>query len=291
MYHFTNSEYADMHFVYGFCNGNSRAAVEEYRRRFPNRQIPNRQVFTDLHNRLRETGSVVKVKPDGVMKTPVQVEEAVIQSVLRSPGTSVRRVSRQQIVSTSQTWRILSNEGLYPYHLQKVQALHPGDNVARTQFCRWVAANRRLVKLILFTDEAQFTRNGINNTKNTHIWAEDNPNATVQTNFQQRFSVNVWCGLIKDKLIGPYILDNAINGATYLQFLQDALPELLRDVPVETQETMYYQHDGAPPHRSQNVMRFLHNRYGDRIIAHQGQVHWPPRSPDLTPMDFFYGAI
>ena len=36
---FSHVEYCDMHFVYGFCDGNARAAVEEYQRRFPDRRI------------------------------------------------------------------------------------------------------------------------------------------------------------------------------------------------------------------------------------------------------------
>ena len=32
---FSHVEYCDMHFVYGFCDGNARAAVDEYQRRFP----------------------------------------------------------------------------------------------------------------------------------------------------------------------------------------------------------------------------------------------------------------
>jgi hypothetical protein len=32
---FSHLEYCDMHFVYGFCDGNARAAVDEYQRRFP----------------------------------------------------------------------------------------------------------------------------------------------------------------------------------------------------------------------------------------------------------------
>jgi len=32
---FSHMEYCDMHFVYGFCNGNARAAVEEYQRCSP----------------------------------------------------------------------------------------------------------------------------------------------------------------------------------------------------------------------------------------------------------------
>ncbi|EZA56920.1 hypothetical protein X777_15925 [Ooceraea biroi] len=39
---FSNEEYTDIHFVYGFCDGNARAAVREYQRRFPNRRVPDR---------------------------------------------------------------------------------------------------------------------------------------------------------------------------------------------------------------------------------------------------------
>ena len=42
---YSHVEYCDKHFVYGFCNGDSRASVEEYRRRFPDRRIPSRRVF------------------------------------------------------------------------------------------------------------------------------------------------------------------------------------------------------------------------------------------------------
>jgi hypothetical protein len=42
---FTYAEYDDMLNVYGFCDGSATAAVEEYRRRFPKRRIPDRCVF------------------------------------------------------------------------------------------------------------------------------------------------------------------------------------------------------------------------------------------------------
>ncbi|GFW03946.1 uncharacterized protein TNCV_2050621 [Trichonephila clavipes] len=31
----------------------------------------------------------------------------------------------------------------------------------------------------------------------------------------------------------------------------------------------------------------LKNTFGDRLIAHFGSVNWPPRSCDLTPLDYF----
>ena len=42
-----------MHFVYGFCDGNASAALEEYRSRYPERRIPTRGVFTRVQQRFR----------------------------------------------------------------------------------------------------------------------------------------------------------------------------------------------------------------------------------------------
>ena len=36
---FPHVEYCDIHFLYGFCDGNANAAVEEYRRRYPERRF------------------------------------------------------------------------------------------------------------------------------------------------------------------------------------------------------------------------------------------------------------
>ena len=55
---FSHVEYCDMHFVYGFCDDNPRAAVEEYQRRIPDRRIPSRSVFTRIRQTLRDTGSL-----------------------------------------------------------------------------------------------------------------------------------------------------------------------------------------------------------------------------------------
>jgi len=43
---YSNVEYADMIFVYGFCNDNAMKAMREYARRFSNRRMLNRRVIT-----------------------------------------------------------------------------------------------------------------------------------------------------------------------------------------------------------------------------------------------------
>ena len=52
---FSREEIADIIFCYGFCNGNSARAREEYGRRFPNRRLPYREVFFNSFQRLRQT--------------------------------------------------------------------------------------------------------------------------------------------------------------------------------------------------------------------------------------------
>ena len=58
---FSHVEYCDMHFVYGFCDGNACAAVDEYQRRFPDRRIPSRGVFSRIPQTMRETGCLPSV--------------------------------------------------------------------------------------------------------------------------------------------------------------------------------------------------------------------------------------
>ena len=57
-HNFTNAEYADVMYAYGFSDGSATAAVEEHRRRFPTRRIPDRRVFYKVFNTLRECGTL-----------------------------------------------------------------------------------------------------------------------------------------------------------------------------------------------------------------------------------------
>jgi hypothetical protein len=89
---FFYEEYADMHFVYGFCNGNTTAAVEEDRLRYPRRRIPDRHVFTCVHQHLREKGSFPSVNrhAERQVQRNMEDDEHIIDMVQRSPHTSKR---------------------------------------------------------------------------------------------------------------------------------------------------------------------------------------------------------
>lgn len=69
-------------------------------------------------------------------------------------------------------------------------------------------------------------------------------------------------------------------------FLENELPGLLEDRNVD-QRGLILQHDGAPPHFSLAVRNHLNAMYPNRWIGRGGPHAWHPRSPDLTPLDYF----
>jgi len=50
---------------------------------------------------------------------------------------------------------------------------------------------------------------------------------------------------------------------------------------------MYFQHEGAPPHYTRNVREYLNKSSPNHWLGHGGPIAWPPRSPDLTSLDYY----
>jgi hypothetical protein len=171
-----------------------------------------------------------------------------------------------------------------------VQGLEEGDEARWLDLCRWVITNPWLIPFILFADEVSFTCDGINNTHNSYWWSNKIPHAIVEINSQHRFSVNVWCSVIGSQLIGPAVLQSRLIGRAYVDLLQNELPLLLEEVPLAKRMCMVFQHVRAPAHYSRLVTHHLNLTFPEWWIGHGSNVQWPPRSPDLTPLDFCCGV-
>lgn len=291
---YSSAELTDMLLVYGESRQNSREAIRLYNERYPQRRTPSKNIFEHIVRRLRETGCLKPVKADSGrtrFRRTVQVEEAVLNSVERDPNISTRIISNELgNISQPSVVRVLQEQQLKPYHFTRVQELLPTDYGPREVFCQWflhqLQNDRRFSKRVLFTDEASFTRRGIVNFHNYHSWAEENPHALRIANSQHQFSINIWAGIVGNEIIGPVVLPNRLNGASYLNFLVHELPDIL-PLYLRDNNRLWFQHDGAPPHFAAEVRRFLNEAYGHRWIGRGGPVAWPPRSPDINPLDFY----
>ncbi|GFX44287.1 putative transposable element [Trichonephila clavipes] len=75
-----------------------------------------------------------------------------------------------------------------------------------------------------------------------------------------------------------------VNGDRYRAMITNFfIPELNNH---DVQE-LWIQHDGATCHTARATIDLLKDTFGDRIISRFGPVNWPPRSCDLTPLDYF----
>lgn len=231
---YSNVEYADMVFVYGFCDGNATEAVREYARRFPNRRLPDRRVITLTFNRLREIGSF------SIRQDPLRanlIENRVLRHFNNNPETSVRRTSAALQVPRQTIWRTLRGNNRHPYHIQRVQSLLPQDYFKRLNFSNWFLEqfdnDNSFPSKIMWTDEATFTRRGIINQRNSHVWANENPRTVREYRFQHEFAVNVWLGIWNDSLVGPFFLPDRLNAARYTDFLETDFSNYLEDVHLQ----------------------------------------------------------
>jgi hypothetical protein len=266
------------------------AAQRKFRREF-NRAPPHRNSIRKWVKQFSEVGDVKKKKSPGRPKIPDQRVDAVRTAMLVSPHTSVRRLSLQLQIPKSTTHKILhDNLKFRAYKIQVVQHLQDGDYAARMDACNALIQNidndNRFLANIIFSDEATFHISGHVNRHNCRIWGEENPHELYE---HERDSpkVSVWCGMTENRIYGPFFFDErTVNGAAYLNMLQNFLVPQLQQV-LGFLHRAIFQQDGAPPHFAVDVRAYLDQTFTDRWIGRAGPLVWPPRSPDLNPLDFY----
>ncbi|GFX65432.1 uncharacterized protein TNCV_399831 [Trichonephila clavipes] len=107
---------------------------------------------------------------------------------------------------------------------------------------------------------------------------------------QAKKKLTVWGALWAGGIIGPYFFKNdeghnvTVNGDWYRAMITNFfIPELNNH---DFQE-LWSQQDGATCRTARATIDLLKDTFGDHLISRFGPVNWPPRSCDLTPLDYF----
>ena len=264
------------------------AVATEFNQRHTNRSPICHKTVMYVLKKFIKVGSVGNLdrKKKSMPLTPDAVDK-VTGAIDENPVTSVRKISFKTGISKSSVHRVLRASKLKPYKLRIVQDLGGDDDeYNRKSFCEWFKSNCCDPDKIIFSDESCFEMEGIPNKQGVRFWHPVNPHAMVAVNHQNRAKVTVWAAIWGNKLIGPFFFDGTVNGTKYLELLQDYVVPLIEQLS-DGNDDFYFQHDGAPPHYSIEVRSYLDQVFPGRWIGRGGPVRWPPRSPDLTPLDFF----
>ena len=58
-----------------------------------------------------------------------------------------------------------------------------------------------------------------------------NPHVVVENRTQYQISINVWAGLVKDTIIGPFFIENRLNQQVYYDLLEEQVLPFVRELP------------------------------------------------------------
>ena len=125
------------------------------------------------------------------------------------------------------------------------------------------------------TSDPQMTQS---DSQVTHKW----PQVTVNLP-----GVAVWCGLSSRGLMRPYFFEETITCQNYLQMLEIMIPQLKISLRIE----MRCISNKTGLHITfMSVRNFLDRTVNQRCVGRRGSAtEFPPRSPDLTRLDFYLG--
>lgn len=271
-------------------NDSARTTAALFNERHPQKNVSAAYVV-QLVAKFDATGSVGNKKR--VYERDEAREVAVLGHVAMDPTLSTRKLSDVSGVSRTTIMRMLKQHKFHPFKIRLVQELNEDDSDRRLQFCEVVSeminGNQNYMFDICFSDECSFYLNGIVNRHNCRYWSDENPRLFREVHTQHPEKLNVWAGIYGNHIIGPFFIPGNLTGQIYLDLLENAIyPALVQVLEnEEDHQTIIFQQDGAPPHFVQPVRQFLDENFPHAWIGRRGHIEWPPRSPDLAPLDFF----
>ena len=273
-----------------------------FHQRFRDRQPPSKSSIQKIIKKFQERGTVENQNAgrSGRNRTArtganINVVRAAIEA---NPRISARR---NGLGICKSSFNEITNLDLnfHPYKMIMRHKLEDFDYHRRTIFCQWLLnkfTENGFSDKIIIGDEAAFQMNAKVNNRYIFSYAEKGHPPDYSYDIPtSREKLTVWAALCGNgNLLGPYFLDGNVNGQSYLDMInQEILPDLNANYNFDIfndirfgNEIWWFQ-DGAPCHRWGVVSNRLRELFGNQVVALNHDPEWPPRSPDLTPCDFF----
>lgn len=280
--------------VSSYLSGNSlRKTGEDFTVKYAGRPRPSPTAISNLVKKFKQDGTVRDKHRSGRPKTTPEAVAAVLARVNASPMDSgCRKVAAEAGLSRMTVWRILKEHKYFPYKMEVHAETKATDWPQRLEFSAWclqkLNEDPTFFTNVMFSDECLFYLNGLCNRQNSRYWSDQNPHWHRSCKALNTPRVMVWCGLWGNDVIGPYFFDATVTAQAYVEMLQNFLTPYLDDVPLIRIRGLWFQQDGASAHFALVVREWLHATFPNQWIGRGGVISWPPRSPDLTPLDFYF---
>jgi hypothetical protein len=172
------------------------------------------------------------------------------------------------------------------------QRLRQGDFAQQRQFCETLLDILH-EDTVIMSDEAHFQLDGTVNKQNCRYWAPENSQQLHQRPLHSS-KVTVWCGVAKFAIVGPYFFEEdntstTVTSARYVEMINSFLLTELHRRRVNMQQ-IWFQQDGVTAH-TRALMQVVRDVFPQHVISRFGNIHWPPRSPDLSACDHSFVGL
>lgn len=283
-----------------YAGSTIREIVGRFAFAFENRPIPTEHTVLNIIHKFEACGCVTNCRKclhlqdeeprNRYINEERQNRETMICAVAEANVSTAKQISDESGVKQRTVQRVLKRHGYKWRKFRSTQEIFAHDENNRLEFCEIimykVEENENFINNILFTDETSFSLHGSHNSQVTGYWSKENRHLNSQTHTQYPQKLNVWAGILNNTVVGPFFIDGMLNAYKYLNMLNNDIIPTVHNANVNF-EDIWYQQDGCPAHNARNVKEFLRNTFHDRIISRDCTISWPPRSPDLSPNDFF----
>ena len=139
---------------------------------------------------------------------------------------------------------------------------------------------------VVWSDEKYFMLKQGPNRSIHRYWAPVNPHEFIECKSQSQQKAMCWTGLFRGKVIGPFWIEGSMDQHVYHDLLVEKIWPCLKGVA--TRHQVYFMQDGATCHTTKLNLDFLQKKFNGRLISNKTETPWPPNSPDLNPLDFFF---
>lgn len=210
----TEAERIEILIIVG-CGDRKRTQIEvcEYfNDKYPNREHINQATVSKIVKKYNEVGHVRDKPRSGRPKISDDVKLDILVSLEERPHSSTRSISQNfENIHDSTVAKFLKKEKWHAYKCQGVQELLEDDPERRNEFCEILMDNYLIndalfPRNIIFSDEATFFLDGMVNRQNCRYWSSENPHWFREIHTQRPRKINVWAGIIRNTVIGPYFL-------------------------------------------------------------------------------------
>lgn len=254
------------------------------------KKSPTKDTIKKWHSTFMNTGNSTTPRkaPAPTVTTP-QAATAIDKHFEDYPNESIRRASLALDIKQTSIQRMLKTNKWKPYKMHIVQKLSDNDAMLRKSFAEMelsrIQTNPNHLSSLTFSDEAHFHLDGRVNRHNSRCWSRVNPGWIGEEGLHSP-RTTVWAAICESGIYGPFFFDENVSSESYLQMLKESFWPSVEEKGLTN--TILFMQDGAPPHFGLSVRSWLDEKLPNRWMGRgSSNMPWPPRSPDLTPCDFF----